>query len=51
MSIAVTTMSEMKTQFLTKVTEDGDFRAELGRDAEATISAELGVFITEGFTE
>lgn len=48
--MAVTTMSEMKTQILTKATEDGDFRAELVRDAEATIAAELGVFITERFT-
>ena len=35
---------------MARAAEDGEFRAKLVGDPKATISAELGVFIPEGFT-
>ena len=45
----MTTATEMKTQILSKAAEDGDFRARLMADPKATISAETGQTIPDGF--
>ena len=45
----MTTATEMKAKLLTKAAEDGDFRARLLADPNATISSELGTTIPEGF--
>ena len=45
----MTTATELKTQILTKATEDGDFRTQLIANPKAAISAETGVTIPEGF--
>ena len=45
----MTTATELKTKILTKAAEDGDFRARLLADPNATISSETGVTIPEGF--
>ncbi len=45
----MTTATELKTQILTKADEDNEFRARLLTDPKATISAETGVTIPEGF--
>ncbi len=45
----MTTATELKAQLLTKAAEDGDFRARLLADPNATISSELGTTIPEGF--
>ena len=45
----MTTATELKTQILSKAAEDGDFRARLLADPNATISSELGTTIPEGF--
>ncbi len=43
------TATELKTQLLTKAAEDGNFRARLLADPNATISSELDTTIPEGF--
>ncbi len=43
------TATEMKAKLLTKAAEEGDFRAHLIADPNATISSELGTTIPEGF--
>lgn len=48
--MATRTMSEMKAHIMAKAAEDGEFRAKLLADPKPVISAELGVFIPEGFT-
>ena len=45
----MTTATEMRDQILTRVDEDGDFRARLIADPRAAISAETGTAIPEGF--
>ena len=45
----MTTATELKTKILSKAAEDGDFRARLLADPNATISSELGTTIPEGF--
>ena len=45
----MTTAAEMKSRILTRASEDGDFRAHLIADPKATISAETGVTVPEGF--
>ena len=45
----MTTATEMKTQILSKAAEDDDFRARLIADPKATISAETGQAIPDGF--
>ena len=45
----MTTATELKTKLLTKAAEDGDFRARLLADPNATISSELGTTIPAGF--
>ena len=45
----MTTATEMKTKILSKAAEDGEFRTRLLTDPKATISAETGVTIPEGF--
>ena len=48
--MATTTMSEMRAHILARAAEDGEFRTKLLADPKPVISAELGVFIPEGFT-
>ena len=43
------TATELKTQLLNKAAEDGEFRGRLLADPKATIAAELGTTIPEGF--
>ena len=43
------TATEMRDQILTRVDEDGDFRARLIADPKAAISAETGTAIPDGF--
>ncbi len=43
------TATELRSQLLTKAAEDGDFRARLLADPNATISTELDTTIPEGF--
>jgi hypothetical protein len=43
------TANEMKAQILSRADEDGAFRERLIADPKATISAELGTTIPEGF--
>ncbi len=45
----MTTATEMRTQILSRASEDEEFRARLIADPKATISAELGTTIPEGF--
>ena len=45
----MTTATEVKTQILAKAAEDADFRARLIADPKATISAEIGQTIPDGF--
>ena len=45
----MTTATELKTQILTRAGEDSDFRGRLITDPKATIAAELGTTIPEGF--
>ena len=45
----MTTATEMKERILGKAAEDGDFRARLIADPKATISAEVGTAIPDGF--
>jgi hypothetical protein len=44
----MTTATELKTRILSRVNEDGDFRARLIADPKAAISAEIGATIPEG---
>jgi Fic family protein len=43
------TANEMKAQILSRADEDGAFRERLIADPKATISAEFGTTIPEGF--
>ena len=45
----MTTATELKDHLLTRASEDGDFRARLLADSNATISAELDTPIPEYF--
>ena len=45
----MTTATELKTQILNRAEEDGDFRARLIADPKATIAAETGQAIPDGF--
>lgn len=43
------TATELKEQILTRASEDSEFRARLIADPKATISAETGISIPDGF--
>ena len=45
----MTTATEMKERILNRAAEDDEFRARLIADPKATISAETGATIPEGF--
>ena len=45
----MTTATEMRDKILSKADEDGDFRARLIADPKATIAAEIGQTIPDGF--
>ena len=45
----MTTASEMRDRILSRAAEDGNFRAHLIADPKATISAEIGQTIPDGF--
>ena len=45
----MTTATELKTKILSKAAADGEFRTRLLTDPKATISAETGVTVPEGF--
>ena len=45
----MTTATELKNQIVSKAAEDNDFRAHLIADPKATISAETGTTIPDGF--
>ena len=45
----MTTATELKNQIVSKAAEDNNFRAHLIADPKATISAETGTTIPDGF--
>ena len=45
----MTTATELKDQILSRAAEDGNFRAHLIADPRATIAAETGQTIPDGF--
>ena len=47
--MATATIGEMKAHIMAKAAEDGAFRAKLLTDPRPVISAELGIYIPEGF--
>ena len=47
--MATLTVSEMKARVMDKAADDEGFRAQLVAEPAATLSAELGVSIPEGF--
>ena len=46
----MTTATEMKSQILSRADEDGNFRTRLIADPRATIAAETGHTIPDGFS-